>query len=305
MKKILIALAIVFVVVVLAIVGLVAVGISQIDTLVKMGIERGGTYATGVDTTVDTVEISLREQTFDMNGFMLANPQGFDTPHFMKLGDTAVRVKDAGREVVTLSSLTLTDIDLYLDKGRDPSNYNTVLNNLKRFESGDKGPPPPESESMRVIVESLVIENVGVRLANMPGLSVVTGDVAVRVPRIELQNVGADEPMTFGELIGLVVKTVLAASVEAGGGIIPNDVLGDLRGGLSGLTSLSDMGIDAVGDLGERLNEQLGGALENVQQAGEEARRRADEATDAARDAADRVRGIFGGGDDGDDGDKP
>lgn len=301
MKKILIALAIVVMVVVLGIVGLVAVGLSQIDTLVKMGIERGGTYATGVDTTVDRVDVSIRRQTFDMEGFMLANPAGFDTPHFMTLGDTAVRVKDAGRQVITLSSLTLKDIDLYLDKGQDPSNYNAVLNNLKRFESGEKGPPPAESEAMQVIVESLVIENVGVRLANMPGLSVVAGDVAVRVPRIELRNVGADEPMGFGELIGLVVKTVLAASVEAGGGIIPLDVLGDLRGGLAGLTSLSDMGIEAVGDLGKQINEQLGSALEDVQRAGEEARRRADEATDAARDAADRVRGIFGGNNNNDD----
>ena len=81
---------------------------------------------------------------------------------------------------------------MILDKGADPSNYNTVLNNLKRFESGEKGPPPAESEAMRVVIDSLVIEDVGVRLANMPGIGAVAGDVAVRVPRIELQNVGKE-----------------------------------------------------------------------------------------------------------------
>lgn len=296
MKKVLIAVAVVVVVLVLAVVGLVAFGISQIDTLVKMGIERGGTHATGVNTQVDTVDVSLRRGTFDMQGFQLDNPPGFDTPHFLALSDTAVQLNaDAtDRRTVTLSNLTLTGIDVYLDKGRDPSNYNTILENLRRFESGEEA-PPPEDDAMRVVIETLVIENVDVHLANMPGVGVVAGDIAVNVPRIELRNVGADEPMTFGEVIGLVVKTVLAASVEAGGGIIPGDVLGELAGGLGSLESLSEMGVEAVGEIGERINEQLGAATERAREAVDEARRAGEDIRNQAEDAADRVRGIFKG----------
>jgi|TARA_R110000782_G_scaffold53205_4_gene113401 hypothetical protein len=305
MKKVLIGLVVVVVLLVVLVVGGVIFGLTQIDKIVKTGIERGGTYATGVDTTVDMVDVSLTKGTFDMGGFQLANPAGFDTPHFLALSDTSVALNanQTGSQVITLSSLTLDGIDVYLDKGGNPSNYNTVLNNLKRFESGEKGPPPAESDGMKVVIDSLVIENIDVHLANMPGIGFVAGDVAVNVPRIELKNVGKDEPMGFAEVIGLVVKTVLAASVEAGGGIIPGDVLGDLSGGLAGLTSFSDMGIEAVGDLGKQLNEQLGGAVEQAQKAlddakkaGEDLQNQADDLQDSVNDAADKVKGIFGGG---------
>ena len=282
MKKVLIGLVVVVVLLVVLVVGGVIFGLTQIDKIVKTGIERGGTYATGVDTTVDMVDVSLTKGTFDMGGFQLANPAGFDTPHFLALSDTSVALNanQTGSQVITLSSLTLDGIDVYLDKGGNPSNYNTVLNNLKRFESGEKGPPPAESDGMKVVIDSLVIENIDVHLANMPGIGFVAGDVAVNVPRIELKNVGKDEPMGFAEVIGLVVKTVLA-----------------------GLTSFSDMGIEAVGDLGKQLNEQLGGAVEQAQKAlddakkaGEDLQNQADDLQDSVNDAADKVKGIFGGG---------
>lgn len=306
MKKVLIGLLIAGIAIVGLLVAVVVVGLAKIDDIVEAAIEQGGTYATGVDTTVDTVDISLRKQTFQMSGFGMANPPGFDTPHFIAMADAGVSVnqqKTNYSSVITLATLELKGIDLYLDKGHDPSNYNAVLNSLKRFESGE-GTKKPDSEQSgpRVVIDSLVIDGVDVHLANMPGVSMLAGDVAVNVPRIELQNVGADKPMSFGEVVSLVVKTVLAASVEAGGGIIPGDVLGDLSGGLGSLTSLSDLGIDAVGDFGKALNDQIGGAteqaqkaVEDVTKAGDDLKKSADDAKKAIDGAADTVKGIFGG----------
>jgi hypothetical protein len=295
MKKFLIALVILIVLVVALVIGGVIFGLVKLDDIVKEGIERGGTYATGVDTTVQSVDVSITGGTFDMEGFRLANPAGFDTPHFLALTDTAVQLNQeaTSTKLITLSSLNLEGIDLYLDKGQAPSNYNAILENLRRFES--EKPAEPDPDAMRVVIDSLVIENIDVHLANMPGVSFVAGEVAVNIPRIELRDVGKDEPMGFGEVIALVVKTVLAASVEAGGGIIPGDVLGELSGGLGALSSLSDMGIEAVGELGEQINEQLGGVTERAGEVLDEAQRRGEELQNQAEDAADRVRGIFGG----------
>lgn len=307
MKKILIALVLIVVFVIALLIGAVAFGISKIDDIFKAGIEKGGTYATGVETTVDLVDVSLTGGTFDMEGFQLANPAGFTSPHFLALGSTSVAVNPnaVNSEVITLSSLNLSNISVYLDKGGDPSNYQTIINSLQRFESGSKAETKPDSERSgpKLVIESLVIDGVDVHLANMPGVSLVAGDVAVNVPQIELQNVGSDEPMTFGEVIGLVVKTVLAASVEAGGGIIPSDVLGQLQSGLGSLESLQEMGIDAVGDFGKQIEDQLGGVTEQAEQmiddakkAGEDLQNQVDDAKKQVEDAADGIKDLFGGG---------
>ncbi len=304
MGKVIKVILVLLILLVLLVAGVVIFGVTQIDKIFKAGIEQGGTYATGVPTTVETVDLSLTKGTFDMDGFKLANPAGFDTPHFIALADTnvALNTNATNSQTVTLSTLTLSGIDVYLDKGANPSNYQTVLNNLKRFESGSEPKPESEASGMKVIIDTLVIEDVGVHLANMPGVGLVAGDVAVNIPRIELKDVGKDKPMSMGEVIGLVVKTVLAASVQAGGGIIPGDVLGDLTSGLGSLQSLSDLGITGVGDIGKALEGHIGAATEQAQKAldeakkaGEDLQKQADEVKNTVNETADKVKDLFGG----------
>ncbi len=303
MKKILLILVLLVVLVIAGIIGLVAFGLTKIDDLVKEVIQRGGTYATGVETTVDTVEVGLFDGTFAMDGFNLANPDGYDSPHFFHLTgtDVAVDPQSLNQDVITVPSVTLSGIDLYLDKSGGDGNYNFVLEKLKRFESSDSDSAPENSGGKKVVVDSLVIDGVTTHVTGVPGLSAVAGDVTVSVPRVELKNVGSAEGgMTTAELINLVVKTVIAASVEAGGGIIPTDMLGDLQGGLSQLVSLDALGIEALGDLGnlDAMGGQVQEALDSaVNDATEQAQ---DAIDDAAEKAGDAVKNLFGGG--GDDG---
>lgn len=300
MKKILLILVLLVVLVIAGVIGLVAFGISQIDNLAKEAIERGSTYATGVDTTVDTVDIGLTSGTFAMSGFNLANPDGYDAPHFFNLSgtDVAFDTSSIGSDIITIPTVTLEGIEVYLDKSGGDGNYQVILDNLKRFESSDADASASGS-GPQIVIESLVIDGVTTHVTGVPGLSAVAGDVTVDVPRVELTNVGAQEGgMTAPELVTLVVKTVLAASIESGGGIIPADMLTDLQGGLSQLVSLDSLGIEALGDLGDLGS--LGGAVqEQVDQAINDVTDQAQDAMDNATDkATDAVKGLFGGGDD-------
>jgi len=296
MKKILIVLAILVVLVVGAVVALVAYGVSQIDTIAKEAIQRGGTYATQTDTTVETVNVGLTDGTFSMTGFKIANPQGFDTDHFLAMGGTSVKLETASimSDTIEIPSVALNNIDVILDKGASPANYKQILNSLQRFESGEKPKTAPENKGgKKVVVDSLVLDNIDVRLANMPGIGLVAGEVAINIPKIELKDVGKDEPMSTAELINLVVKTVMTAAVESGGGIIPSDVLGELGNGLKGLSSLGDMGITAVGDagqvIGEQLDEVLSGAGEQIDKMGQDATKAVEDASKKAQDEVDKA----------------
>ena len=307
MKTAIKIIAVLVVLLIVGIVGVVFLGLSQIDRIAKEAIERGGTYAMQVDTTVETVDVNLTAGTATMNGLNIANPNGFDTDHFINLGDSSasVNIETINSDTIVMPEITLSGIDVILDKGGNPSNYNTILNSLKRFESKEEATPDSAQPGKKLVIDRLLLENINIRVANMPGLSLAVGDVAVNIPEIELRDVGKEESMTTSEVINLVVKTVLAAAVEAGGGIIPGDVLGELGNGLAGLESLGDMGIKAISDL--QLDDALGGVQEEINKASQDVQQKIDDTTkkldDAKKDVEKKIddttnelKNIFGGG---------
>ena len=269
MKTLIKIAAVITILVVILFIGLITFGLSQVNAGVKLAIEKGGTYATQTTTTVDTVEIGLTDGSFAMNGFNINNPDGFDTAHFLKLNSTAVTLDPASilSDTISVPTVTFDGLDVILDKGQDPSNYNAILAALQRFESGEKAPqePAPSGKPAKTVaIDSLILKDINIHLANMPGIGFVAGDIAINIPQIELQDIGKDDPMSIPEIVNLVVKTVITAAVESGGGIIPNDILGELGNGLGALTSLGDMGITAIGGAGEIVGEQMGAVLENA-----------------------------------------
>lgn len=305
MKKILKIVAVVALLLIVAVVGIVVIALGQVDKIAKMAIERGGTYAMQVDTTVDSVDVNITGGTASMVGLNIANPAGFDTSHFLRMADAnaSMNIETINSDTIVMPSITLNGIDVILDKGGNPSNYNTILNSLKRFESADQGggsgtSTPAGEGGKKLIINSLKLQDINIRVANMPGISLAVGDVAVNIPEIELRDVGKDKSMTTAEVINLVVKTVLAAAIEAGGGIIPGDVLGELGNGLAGLSSLGDLGIEALGDL--KLDEAMSGMQEQVEKATENVQQQLDDVTKDVEkkidDATNEIKNIFGGG---------
>lgn len=306
MKTAIKIIAVLFVLIVIGIIGIVFLALGQVDKIAKASIEYGGTYAMGVTTTVDQVDVAITQGTIEMVGLNIDNPEGFDTGHFFTLASSSASfdLESINTETYVVPSVHLQGIDVVLDKGQDPSNYNQILENLARFESGDSGPTDAKKEGKNVIIKSLILEDINIHVANMPGVELLAGDVAINIPSIELQNIGEKESMNAGDIFNLVIKTVLAAAVEAGGGIIPGDVLGELGNGLAGLASLGDLGINAISDLDldgvmGQVGEQLDKATEDVQQAVDDATEDlSNTVDDAVDDAADKIKGIFGGKDD-------
>tara|TARA_A100001391_G_scaffold95438_2_gene63300 strand:+ start:455 stop:1396 length:942 start_codon:yes stop_codon:yes gene_type:complete len=306
MKTAIKIIAVLMVLLVVLVIGVVVLAFGQVDKIAKRAVEYGGTYAMSVDTTVDTMDVALTQGTVEMGGLNIANPEGFDTEHFFALdnANAALDIQSVRTDTIVVPSIKLSGIDVILDKGNNPSNYNQILENLSRFESGEKAPADETKAGKNVVIKSLILEDINIRVANMPGVSLLAGDVAVKIPSIELQNIGEAESMKAGDIFNLVIKTVLAAAVEAGGGIIPGDVLGELGNGLAGLSSLGDMGIDAIsdlnldgvlGDVAGQVGEAAGKVSEDAQKAVDDAvDGLEDTVNDAVDDAKDQLKGIFG-----------
>ena len=156
MRKVAIGVSGILVLVVIAVV----LGIVFIDKIAKSGIEKGGTYALGVDTKVDSVSVGLFTGQFGLTGLNVSNPAGFKSAEFMRLGNAGVAVSTSSlqKPVVELPNLSLSTIRVNLERSGGKSNYQTILDNLAKMQS--KTPQQKGDSQKKFIVKELTITDV-------------------------------------------------------------------------------------------------------------------------------------------------
>lgn len=276
-----------------------------IDQIAKQGVERGATYALDVPTTLDTADINILGGEVGFTGLTIANPEGYDTPHFLALGsaEAAVDLGTLQNDTVEMQALIIDGIDIYLDKEDGKANYDVILENLKRFESADTGegegddapPADPDAPTKKFVIRTVEIRNV---TAHVEFLPFGGGDIVrptVTVPEIILQDVGETDPVTIAKLTNILIKSIFASVISVGSDVLPAGLVNGLNAGLGGLTDLASSGIGIGVDMGEGVINVVGdvgglaaGAVGDVTGA----------ATDAVGDvgegAVDAVRGVGG-----------
>ena len=273
MRKVAIGVSGILVLVVIAVV----LGIVFIDKIAKSGIEKGGTYALGVDTKVDSVSVGLFTGQFGLTGLNVSNPAGFKSAEFMRLSNAGVAVSTSSlqKPVVELPNLSLSTIRVNLERSGGKSNYQTILDNLAKMQS--KTPQQKGDSQKKFIVKELTITDVNVHL-DLLGIGGELTMLDVPIDKITLKNIGSDgSGVDAGELTGIVVRAVLAAAVEKGGGLIPADIAGEITSQLGKLGNIGEMGVQAAGQVTKTVTElgkEVGKVVEGV---GKEAEKAADE----------------------------
>lgn len=290
------------VLVILLIIAVVAV-VFYIDVIAKTAVERGATAALGVETTLDGADVGIMSGEFTMNGLHVANPEGFDTNHFLTLADGSVAVdfKTLREDTVELPHLTLAGIDLNLEKKAGDSNYGVILDNMKKGEATE-----PDPDAKKFVIREVTVTDITVHTALLP----IGGDLSkldLEIDEITLNDVGSETEggVVLSELSGVLIKAIFMAIVQKGGDLIPDDIVGGLQDGLAGLTSLGDLGVDLsigslealgdiggeIGKIGEDITKGLGDGLGDV---GEGAGK-------GLEDAAKGIGGLLGGNKEEDD----
>ena len=83
----------------------------------------------------------------------------------------------------------------------------------------------------------------------------------------ELQNELNRQGAQGWELVNIIVQAVISAAVANGGGLIPEDILGDLQGKLASLGDLSKLDLKVLGD--------AKGTVEDLTKAAEDVKKKA------------------------------
>lgn len=248
----------VVVIVVFALMALVGAAF-YIDQLAKSGIERGATYALGVDTKVDSVRLKLQSGEFGMAGLAVRNPAGFDEPFFLRVGSAALSLplEQLMEDTIHIPRIAINDVDVTLLRRQGTANYDKIMENLNRLDSGDSEAEEAPSGGKQLIIDELVVTNIAAKV--MVGLLGDAATVDVNVPEIRLTNLGSESGgMTTAELTNVITKTVLNAVIRSGG--IPSDIVKDLTGQLG---SLAKLDVKLSAGVGQAAANLLGGEKAN------------------------------------------
>ncbi len=227
--------------VVAALVVLLLIAWAMIDRIVKTGIEKGGTYALQVDTTVEDVNLSLLKSHLTLQGLQVANPKDFTTPYLMKSGTFDVGV-DRGTllsDTIRLTEFTLDGLTVYIEQPLgQPSNVSVLMNNVKeRFGGGQEKPKEEKKEEggKKIVVDKVLVRNVTAYI-KIGGLK----ELEVKLPEIPLEGVSSTgEGVNVPQLVAKILPAILGAVVQQAGGLLPpgtlDNMANDLRGAAGAL----------------------------------------------------------------------
>lgn len=275
----------------LVIVVVAVVGIVMIDRVAKHGVERGGTYAMGVETKLDGIHIGLLSGSVSLDGLSVANPEGFKADHFLNLGDGSVEVTLGSLmgDKVEVPSLKLNHVNISLEKNKGKANYDVILEHLAKVTGGDAEPAPDQAEGKKFVITELVITDVNVKAEVIGGVS-----VPVKIPEIRLTDIGteSDKGVLLKDLSGIIVTAILATVADQAGDILPGGIGEGLQGGLAAVGNLGGFGVQVIGNVTAQAGQIVGEAAEKL---GEKTKAVGEEANKAVEKLNEGLGGLLGG----------
>ena len=241
-----------------------------IDHVAKVAVERGATFALGVDTSLDSMDVGVFSGSVEMAELDVANPSGFESPHFLHLGEgrVAVSLGSLLEDKVVVPELTLTGTGMNLERRAGKANYQVILDNLKKFESKENQPAEQQEAGKKFLFEKIAIRDVRVQVNLLPVGGKLTR-LPITIEGIELRNVGSDsdQGVQMAELTSILLKAILASVVDKAGDLMPADVARELSKGLDGLKGLGDTTVQVVGEVTTQAGEAANQVGEKVDEA--------------------------------------
>jgi hypothetical protein len=246
----------------------------RVDSLAERLVERQGSAALGVPTTLGSARIRLAPAGVRLSELRIANPPGFADEHFFAMDSLAVAPDLASlwSDTVVIPRVEVDGVRMSLERHLTESNYRTILDNLSRGSAPAE--PEPVGGGRRVRIDEIAVRDVTARVRVGVGPA-ATPPVEVRIPELRLTDVGQTGASAIAaQVTRSLVAGVLAALAKQGD--LPLELAGDLRGSLRGL---------ATAPL-ERVQEGRG----QLERAAEGARGATEEAGRALRGLGDRFK---------------
>lgn len=198
------------------IVGALLVAGLFLDRVVKSGIETLGPRMTGVTVQLRAVSLSPWSGQGRIEGLVIGNPEGYKTPHAIRVGEARMAVVPGSlwSEKLHIRLIEVESPEITVEIGPGGNNLKRILANVEAAAGPGDSSGSNERQagaSRKLQVDRLVIKGASFRL----GATALGGSVPVRLPDIQLENLGAGpDGITPAEL----TQKIFAALVEGTAG---------------------------------------------------------------------------------------
>ncbi|MCA8959529.1 MAG: AsmA family protein [Planctomycetes bacterium] len=233
-------------------------------SLLREGIQRGGTAALGTDVELEAVSISAFSGEASLQGLRIDNLEGFAEPDFMKADRISVEVQPWSLlgSPVKIGAIVLEKPVFTLEASMSGTNFTKLLDRLSGDGKSSEGEPAPAAKSEAGATE-LQIE-----MVRIDGGQVIVAQSAwgkdaktLELAPIEIRDLSSEDGKSTTDLAGLMGKIVAAVLEQvATKNDIPPELITILKQDIGKSGVVKDI-IDEAKDLG-------GGVQKTVDEAG-------------------------------------
>ena len=209
--KVLLILIVIFVVVVV-----IAVKVA-INPLVKAGVEKGGSFALGVDVSLNSVSVAPIAGHVRLNSLLVGNPDGYEQENMLEMDDLEVKFKisELMGDPVRIQSVKMDGMRMvYEMKSLDSSNIQDIMDNLPKSEPSEEEPAPEEpapeeGEGKQISIGLIEISGVEVN-AIFPTTADKTTQITLKIDPIVLKNIGGENGTSNAKIAAEVLSAIMS-----------------------------------------------------------------------------------------------
>jgi len=246
MKKKLLVVAGVIIVIAVVVIVLVLLNLNKI---VEVGVEQGGTMVLGVDTTLDSASVSLLGGSAALNGLRIGSPEGFKAAKIFSLDQASAEVEIASirTDEIVVRKVVFDGPDITLEFGLGKTNWGTLLKKLESEPSEEEKQP-----GKRVAIDLIAIRNAKIRLAGLPGLE----KLAVPLPAIEIRGLRTADGkgVQARQVLRQVITSLLTSMLQRVRSALSSENFKDIAGQLG---PMLDNSMKSLEDAGKALRKAL------------------------------------------------
>jgi uncharacterized protein involved in outer membrane biogenesis len=236
-------------------------GFVLLGSVVKAGVEKVGPMVLKVPVKLEGASVSVFSGKGELNGFQIANPEGFKSPNAIKVGSVAMALqpKSVLADKIIINSINVQGPEITYETDLKGSNLAKILDNVKEMAGPAKTQPAePGKKPKKLQVDEFVITGGKISVAaTMLGGKGAT----LPLPEIRLANLGqGPEGITGAELAEKVLSAVTAGTVKAvaeGGAALAKDaVAGAATAATNVLKKAGSEGTKALQKVGDLFNKK-------------------------------------------------